>query len=291
MRILITGGTGFVGSHLIKVLETENEIVVLTHEKIFLKNSKPRLRYVLQDLTKPLKLNKIGKIDCLIHLAQGNKRSEQDYETEFMVNVLSTFNLLDFARQSKIKQFVYASSAGIYGFGSKKFNENDIPKPDNLYAGTKMAAENLIWQYRDFFQCKILRLSFPYGPGTPPRQLFGRLISNISESKPVLIKNDSMPRINPVYIQDLVNGLAKALKVNQSFVLNLGGQKSYSIKEISIEIGKILKKQPKFNFKEEEICNQNLLTDISLAKQMIDFDPKTSLKEGLLELIKSRKDF
>lgn len=283
MKILITGGTGFVGNHLVEKLENHHQLFLLTNQRLSSKSNR-KIKYIYQDLTRPLNLS-VKNIDAIIFLAQGNQTFPNGAITEFKVNTVSTLELLEWGRTHKIKRFLYASTGGVYGFGPQIFREQDLPHSKNFYEGTKIAAESLIWQYRMFFSCIIMRFSFPYGPKMAPQRLFARLIANINTGKPITIKNEGNPKINPVYIDDLTIAIGKLLKFKESIILNLAGEKAYSIKEIALKIGKILGKKPVFRYLEEQPRNMNLVCDTGLAKSLIDFQATISLEEGLKRTI------
>lgn len=232
----------------------------------------------------PLNIS-IKNIDCIIFLAQGNQIFPEGAIKEFKVNTVSTLELLEFGRKQKIKKFIYFSTGGVYGYGPKKFREQDLPRSKNFYEGTKIAAESLIWQYRSFFSCIIVRPCFPFGPGMAPQRLFAKLIRNIASGAPITIKNNGNPRINPIYISDLINVIERLLNFNESVILNIGGEKVYSIENITSKIGQIMGKKPQLKYIKESPANQNLVCDISLAKSLIDFQPAVSLNEGLRKTI------
>jgi nucleoside-diphosphate-sugar epimerase len=285
MKILITGGTGFIGSHLVEKLQEDHELILLVNDKDLEEKSTEKVTYIYQDLTEKIELPTVKSIDGIIHLAQGNHRTIEGVRTEFQVNVTATLELLEFARTHSAKKFILASSGVVYGFGPHEFVETDPLNAVSLYGATKIAAESLLWQYREYFDCDILRFFFPYGPGTPPNQLFGKLVANIQNGEDVQIKNDGEPRINPIYIDDLTDAIAKVVQLEQSTVVNLGGAETYSIWEITNKIGEILGKSPKLNEFKEGPIDQNMIGSIEKAKELIDFEPKISLDEGLKRLI------
>lgn len=282
MKILITGGTGFVGGHLVEALKNRHELFLLTNRRL---QSKEKVKFIYQDLTRPLNISVRG-IDCIIYLAQGNQSFPEGAIKEFKVNTVSALELLEYGRKNNVKKFLYASTGGVYGFGPKKFREQDLPRSKNFYEGTKIATESLIWQYRRFFPCIIMRFCFPYGPKMARQRLFNRLIENVKDGKSIEIKNDGNPKLNPIYIDDLIVAITKLMNFKESVILNLGGERIYSIKDITLKIGKIVGKKPNFLYVKEPLKNQNLVCDISLSKSLIDFQPAVSLEEGLRKTIK-----
>ena len=292
MKILMTGGNGFIGSNIVKNWLGRHEFFLVTNEskgqiyqKGLLYEESQKVKYIHHDLTESFEALKLPSIDCVIHLAQGNQKFPDGALTEFKVNTVSTLELLEFARNNKVKKFIYASTAGIYGFGPDKFKETDLPRSKNFYEGTKIAAESLIWQYQQFFDCIITRFCFPYGPGVPPQRLFARLISNVLDNKEIIVKNDGMPKINPIYVDDLVEAMEKLLNRDGSAIINLGGQKTYTIKQIAQKIGTILGEKPIFSFEKDKDDSQHLVCSIELAKKLISFEPKVDLEEGLKRMI------
>ena len=270
MLALITGSTGFIGQRVTKELPTVN-FFCLTRK--------------LQDLSQPLKIKPIA-FDCIIHLAQANSQEPRDL---FNINTKSTLELLEYGRQNKIKKFIYFSTGNVYGFNPQKVSESDQPRPLGIYGATKLAAEELCWQYQQYFDVIILRLFTPYGPSQQTTRLIPSIIKKIQTSEPIIINNDiGNPRITPIYITDVVQYLSKTLDISGSYRLNIGGKESYSILEISKIIGELTGKKPIYQLQYNKQIG-DLMTDIKLSKKVLSYSPQVKLVDGLKQMLCEKK--
>jgi len=284
MKILITGGTGFIGSHLVRKLKQNHDLLILTVNQEDLNKESDNLKYIYQDLTKPWEV-KDEPIDTVIHLAHIGAFSGSEVSNEVEANQKVAQSLLEYAKNNGAKSFIYASSGAVYGFGPNAFTEDSPLNPANEYGKAKVMVENLV--KNSGLEYKILRFFFPYGPGTPKHQLFGKLIENIKTGGEITIKNDGEPKTNPTYIDDLVQGIADCLKLEESAILNLCGNEVVSIKDIVDLMAERIGKKASFKFIDEDPKGQNLMASNNLAREKINFNPKIKLEEGIDKLIKN----
>jgi UDP-glucose 4-epimerase len=180
--------------------------------------------------------------DAVVHLAQANVPFPEGARALFAVNTASTAALLEHARRSGTRRFVFASSASVYGFGERPFEEDDPPRASDFYSATKLAAERLIGAYSDQFATTVLRLVAPYGPGQRNRLIPG-LVERIREGRAITLHDGGRPRLNPVYVDDVVRAVLAALEGARG-VLNVAGDEAVTIRELGDLIGETLDVAP-----------------------------------------------
>ncbi len=309
MKILVTGGAGFIGSHTIKrLLELKYEVICLDNfdsyyspsikrQNIleFLSNKNFKLYKIdIRNLKKLDKIFKSERPDKICHLAArvGVRESINNPAPYFETNVQGTLNLLKLAADYKAKNFIFASSSTVYGNNKKTpFKENDTT--DNQlspYAITKKSAELLISNYNKLYHLPstILRFFSVYGPAGRPDMSPYLFTDAIYKSKPIVLFGDGMNKRDFTFIDDVVDGIIAALSKNYSFeIFNIGNGHTVSLKDLIIVIESILSKK-------SVICNSHkqlgdmpvTLADISKAKKMLNYNPKLSIKRGMERFIR-----
>lgn len=287
-KILITGASGLVGSYLLETLiDSDNEIYVISQsEKPFRDHITP----IKIDLAKDWDFKDLPKqMDVIIHLAQSEnfRLFPETAQEVYNVNTLSTLKLADYARIAGVKNFIYASSAGIYGASNgSAFTENtDIvyKKELGFYLATKLSSEMILENYQSIFNVIMLRYFFIYGKGQKRGMLIPRLIDNILDGKSIKIDGNKGLLINPTYAQDAADAVIRSMDLNISAIINVGGPDSIYLKEIVDIIGHKLAKTPNFEFSPEKE-NFAILGDITKMKLLLG-PPQISFKEGINSLI------
>ncbi len=254
MKILITGGAGFIGSHLAKKLIERGDKVVLIdnfndyydprlkHDriKIFLKNCKFTLyKGDIRNRKLLEKIFKKEKLDKVIHLAAmaGVRNSLINPLLYEDVNVRGTINLLELAVKHKIKNFVFASSSSVYGNNKKTpFSETDsVDRPVSPYAATKKACELITHVYSHIYGLPVTALRYftVYGPwGRPDMALF-LFTDAIIKGRPIKVFNYGKMTRNFTYVDDIVSGTIKVLDANLRYeIMNIGGDREDTLLEI-----------------------------------------------------------
>lgn len=284
MKILLTGATGFIGGHLLAELRREDhEIWAVSRDPK--PNFADDIRIVEHDLTKPLEMAKLpGQIDSVIHLAQSEHFRDfpQKASEIFYTNTLSTQQLLDYARRAGAKQFVFASSGGIYGHNERAFSEDDSIGFRNelgFYLGTKLCSEVLAQSYETIFDVITLRLFFVYGPGQKRAMLMPRLIKSIRDGLPINLNGSDGIKINPIYVTDAVAAIKSALKLNTSSKINVGGAQPVFLRELCEMIGEITGREPVFQV-DESSSPPHLVGDIGKMIRLL-VAPNVTFAEGL----------
>jgi len=268
MRILITGGAGFIGSATAKkLIDRGNEVVIidnfndyydpsLKHDRIkkFLKGYKFKL-YTGDIRDKKLvdKIFQKEKIDKVVHLAAmaGVRYSLENPIIYADVNILGSIDLLEASVRHKIKNFVFASSSSVYGNNKKlPFSETDnVDQPMAMYAATKRADELMAYVYNHLYKLNITALRFftVYGPwGRPDMALF-KFTKSILEGKTIDVYNYGKMTRNFTYIGDIVSGIITVLDKCRGYdIVNIGGDREEKltryIEVIEKNIGKKAKK-------------------------------------------------
>jgi UDP-glucose 4-epimerase len=244
MRVLVTGATGFVASRLLPALaERGDEAFALGHdpERIpVLDGVEP----LVVDLTQPLP--SLPAVDAVVHLAQANVPFPEGADRLFAVNTGSTVGLLEHARTCGADQFVVASSASVYGFGEAPFTEDDVPLATDFYSATKLAAERFVRAYDEHLRSTaVLRLVAPYGPGQT-RRLLPALVERVRSGRPVTLNAGGRPRMNPIYVDDVVGVIVRALESDAHLLLNVAGDGAWSIADLADLIGDAVGVAPVF---------------------------------------------
>ncbi len=269
MRILVTGGAGFIGSNLAKqLIDRGDEVVILDNFndyydpklkedriKTVLKKCKFKLyRGDIRDVKILEKIFKKEKIDKIVHLAAmaGVRYSLENPSLYYEVNVMGTQNMLDFAVKYKIKNFVYASSSSVYGNNKKlPFSESDnVDTQISPYAASKKANELQAHVYSHIYKLPTTGLRFftVYGPwGRPDMALFLFTDAIINNQTINVFNKGNMTR-NFTYVEDIVSGIIAVLDKNLACeVMNIGGDKEEKltrfIEVIEENIGKKAKKK------------------------------------------------
>jgi nucleoside-diphosphate-sugar epimerase len=284
VRVLVTGAAGFVGRRLVRALSAAGHDVhalVRDASRVADLPAEP----VERDLALPIAPGTLPGVDAVVHLAQANVQLPEEATTLFRVNTVSTLDLLDHARRCGAARFVHASTASVYGFGDHPFRETDAPAGNDLYALSKIAGEQLVAWYRDHFGTFVLRLVAPYGPGQQARMIPG-LISRVRGGEPVTLKAGGRPRMNPIYIDDAVRVFVEALERDGHHVLNVAGDETVSIRELSELIGECLGRKPVFEGAEAADAG-DIVADTTKLHELFTLRPLTPLSEGLRRTIQS----
>lgn len=310
MKILVTGGAGFIGSNLIDNLlryKKDAQITCLDNFDPFynpkikrnnIKNhlKKPNYTFVRGDICNltPLKSKLLKNYDSIIHLAAkaGVIPSLQDPRMYTQVNTLGTQNLLEFARQSNCKKFIFASSSSVYGINPNlPWSEGEsVSMPISPYASTKISGELLghVYSHLYGFQFISLRLFTVYGPKQRPDLAIHKFTKLISLGKPITIYGKGATKRDYTYIDDIVSGFIAALDYSDSQyeVINLGNNKPIKLIKLIEEIEKGLGKKAIISKLPERPGDVPITyADISKAEKLLNYKPVTSLSDGLHNFI------
>ncbi len=303
-NILITGGAGFIGSHLTQRLLREGKRLALVDnldeyypaelKRANLDEARKcgEFQFFPIDIRDGEKLRAIFSAfqpDAVIHLAArpGVRRSFEQPEAYTSINVLGTTQVLEISRQSGIQRLVFASSSSVYGHSSRApFREDaDISHPLSIYAATKVAGEAAAFTYSHAYALSVacLRLFTVYGPRQRPDLAIRKFAGLILEGKEVPIFGDGSLERDYTYIDDIVEGILLALAAPGNFdVFNIGNSSPVSINQMVDTLGEALGKPVRRKFLPTP-PGEMLLThaDLSRSRARLGYSPKVSFPEGI----------
>lgn len=310
-NILITGGAGFIGSHLVARLLSENEnrrvavvddfndfyspLVKRANISPFLENPNFSLSEVdICDATKLRRVFLENEFDSIVHLAAraGVRPSLVEPQIYNRTNVGGTLNLLELAKEFNVKQFVFGSSSSVYGVNCKiPFAEDDqISRPISPYAATKAAGELLCHTYAHLYDISIVCLRFftVYGARQRPDLAIHKFTRLISENRPIQMFGDGTTRRDYTYIDDVIAGVCAAIDYKKSAfeIFNLGESQTIELRELI----KLLEE----NLGERAIIERRPMqpgdvpqtfADISKARELLNYNPQTKIEAGVKKFV------
>jgi len=308
MKILVTGCAGFIGSHLIdRLLKDNHQIVGVDHlsdnysPMIKLKAiqhnfSNPNFTFLVKNTKEKEKMEVLFKkyeFDVVIHLAAyAGVRASIEQVLQFRdTNINSTVNLLELSKQFHIKNFIYASSSSVYANNKKiPFSEDDpVENPISPYATTKRACELFCYTYNYLCGLNIITLRFfnVFGPRNRPDMAHFKFTKAIYEDKEILKYGDGSTSRDYTYVEDIVEGINACIDKQLGYeIINLGNNEPVTLNEMIATLEETIGKKAKI--KEVDIPPGDALrtyADISKAKRLLNWEPKTSYKEGVKKLI------
>ena len=280
MRVLVTGASGFVAPHLIAALTARGDEVVATARDAARIPAGPGVSPLALDLSSPLENAVLPDADAVVHLAQANVPYPERALELYRVNTVSTLGLLDACARVGARRFVHASSGTVYGVGDEPFRESDPVRHHQLYATTKIHAEDLVARYADQLDGAVsLRFFAPYGPGQVNRMIPG-IIGRVRSGTAVSLNAGGRPRMNPIYIDDAVGAILAALAVEGHKVVNVAGDEIVSIRQIAESAGRAVGREPVF----EEgggTAAGDVIGDTTAFRAWIGGRPFVSLDDGI----------
>jgi UDP-glucuronate 4-epimerase len=307
MRILVTGGAGFIGSHLVERLLAAGHIVAILDD--FNDFYDPRIKHAniagfakdvavhrvdLRDDTSVQNLFHREKFEVIVHLAAraGVRPSIQQPQLYYDTNVIGTLHLLEAARVTSVKRFVFASSSSVYG-ASKivPFSEDQhLTQTLSPYAATKIAGEFLCSTYSHLYQLSVVALRYftVYGPRQRPDLAIHQFTRRIHAGQPIEQFGDGTTRRDYTYIDDVIQGTMAALQYEgpRFDIFNLGESETIRLKDLIVAIENVLGKKAKINQLPEQPGDMPLTcADISKAKKLLGYNPTTGLSKGLPKFI------
>jgi UDP-glucose 4-epimerase len=246
MTTLLTGGTGFLGTALLRPLAASDDVVAL-HRPATPPTQVEGVRWIAQDLAAPLVAELPDRLDAVVHLAQSRlyRQFPESALDIFELNTGAAVRLFDYARRSGARKFVLASSGAVYVPSLEPLREADPLAPSNLYATCKLAAEHAAVHYGDYFDVAILRYFFIYGPGQRDMFIPG-VINRILGDLPVSLSSDVGIRVNPVFVEDAVAATLAALEPSGVAAYNVAGPEVVSLREMAETIGELVGRTPTF---------------------------------------------
>jgi UDP-glucuronate 4-epimerase len=308
MKILLTGGAGFIGSSIAEVLlDNDHDLVILdnlnnSYSQDIKENNLREIRnhgnfifsqIDIRDQESLSRLFRKFQPEKVIHLAAmaGVRPSLLNPILYSDININGTINLLELSRQHSVEQFIFASSSSVYGANTKTpFSEKDTL--DNIcspYAATKLTGENLCSVFSRNYQLRTTSLRFftVFGPRQRPDMAIHKFVRLISLGQTIPVYHDGVSARDYTYISDIVQGILASLNHQQIFdVFNLGNSKTTSLLDlIRIIEGSLGKKAIIEYLPQQEGDVPLTYADISKARTELAYNPKTGIEEGINNFI------
>lgn len=305
--VLITGGAGFIGSHLCERLLTEGCRVIcldnfdnfydpaLKEENIAEACKHPQFTLIRGDILDTGLLEKIftSKPNMIIHFAAiaGVRPSIADPARYVDVDIKGTVNLLHMAKACEAEQFIFASSSSVYGIRSTiPFLEGDrIDCPASPYAVAKMAGELYCKTYHHLYGIPITILRFfnVYGPRQRPDTAIHKFTRLMSQGKPISMHGDGSSARDYTYIDDCIHGVMAAIEKPSEFeIFNLGNSAMVKLKDLIGLLAGKLEVHPEIEQLPEQTGDVPIsCADIAKARRMLGYHPSTSINEGIEKFI------
>lgn len=309
-NILVTGGAGFIGSHLVDKLLAENSWHVFALDNFnefyspeikraniagHLQN--PNYTLLEMDICNSESLQKIfseNKFDAIVHLAAwaGVRPSLMNPKLYTNVNVNGTLNLLECAKEFGVKKFVFGSSSSVYGINSKvPFAEDDrIHQTISPYAATKAAGEFLCHTYSHLYDIRTICLRFftVYGARQRPDLAIHKFSKLITEGKPIQMFGDGTTRRDYTFVDDIIQGVRAAIDYDKANyeVFNLGESQTIELRELIEVLEENLGKKAVIERKPMQPGDVPItFADISKAKELLGYNPTTKIREGIPKFV------
>ena len=308
MKILVTGGAGFIGSHVCDaLLERDDEVVCIDNlntyysPKIKLDNIKnnlenPNFNFFAIDIENKGQLEEIFKnnqIDIIIHLAAraGVRPSIENPLLYKDTNISGTLNLLELSKKYGVKNFIFGSSSSVYGNAKKvPFSETDnVDYPISPYAASKKACELYCYTYSHLCDINVTCLRFftVYGPRGRPYMAPYLFTKWINEGSVVKKFGNGESKRDYTYITDIIGGIMKAMEKNFKFeIINLGNSRAVPLGDFISLIEKLVGKKAKIEQVERLPGDVDITyADVSKAKRLLDWEPKVPIEEGMRKFV------
>jgi len=306
LKILVTGGAGFIGSHLVE------RLLALGHEVTCLDNlddyydrrvkranlltalQLPRFHWVWGDVCdRELMEKQLRGHDAVVHLAArpGVRRSIEEPEHYARVNVSGTISVLEASRRCGVGHIVVASSSSVYGVSP------DIPfreetsrlMPASPYGASKLAAEQFCQVFHHLYGIPVTSLRFftVYGPRQRPDMAIHRFVAQIEEEQPIAVFGDGSSRRDYTYVDDVIVGVERSItRPNGYQVYNLGTTETVALRDLIATIERALGKQAILSERPDQPGDVPITyADIERATRDLDYRPRVGIEEGVRRFV------
>lgn len=301
-RILVTGAAGFIGSNLTRSLLNKGNVQILGLDNFddfysreqkernmssFISN--PNFSFFEGDIRNMDDLLALPEIDAIVHLAAkaGVRPSILNPVLYQDVNVAGTQNLLEFARQKEIKQFVFGSSSSVYGINEHvPWIEEEKLMPISPYASTKLSCEMLGHVYSHLYGIRFLALRFftVYGPAQRPDLAIHKFFNSILKGDAIPVFGDGSTSRDYTFVQDTIQGIEAALEYKDTDfeIINLGNRQTVTLSQLIEAIEHVCGKKAIIDRQPEQPGDvPQTYANIAKAQKLLNYHPKTSLEIGL----------
>jgi len=306
-RVLVTGGAGFIGSHLVdRLIKEGNEVIVLDNlssgKKEFIQHhfNNPNFKFYKVDLLTDEINGYFKGVDEVWHLAANAdvRKALKDTEVDIKQNILVTYRVLEAMRKNNVKKIIFTSSSTVYGEAKKIPTPENYPcKPISLYGVSKLACEGLISAYVHTFDLNavIFRLANIIGHRLTHGVIYDFIQKLKRNPNELEILGDGNQKKSYLYVEDCVNGMifaSRKVKSNLE-IFNLGSEDWITVKEIAEIVYKELNLNPKLRFGESDRGWKGdvplMLLDISKIKKL-GWKPRYNSKEAVELTVKELKE-
>jgi UDP-glucuronate 4-epimerase len=308
MKVLVTGGAGFIGSHTSeRLLKEGHQVAILDNfndyynpaiKRANLRDIQASVEVYENDIRDPEQVAEVfakAKPDAIIHLAAraGVRPSIEAPELYIDTNIKGTFYLLEECRKQGVKRFVSASSSSVYGVNQKiPFHEDDpILQTISPYAMTKMATEQICSNYAQLYHIRTVSLRFftVYGPRQRPDLAISKFTRAIEDGKPIDKYGAGHTKRDYTFITDIVDGILGALNFEGTplaSIFNLGGSQTVSLNDMISTIEKAVGKTAIIHQMPEQPGDVPLTSaDVSKATNQLGFKPTTHIEDGIPKFV------
>lgn len=302
-HILVTGGAGFIGSHLCeRLLDLGYKVTTVDNftdyydpaiKRSNIKPAQAHPHYTLMegDIRDKAFMNTVFRSDpisIVVHLAAlaGVRKSLSDPLEYIDVDIKGTVNLLEASRQQKVDKFIFASSSSVYGNSPTPFTENNISGQQlSPYAVSKLSGEYFCRMYSTLFGLSVecLRFFTVYGPRQRPEMAIHHFTRLIDEGREIPIFGNGKSSRDYTYIDDLIDGIIRAINFDCKFeIFNLGNSKRLQLNHlIDILENQLGKPAIKRYMHRQKGDAEHTFADISKARRLLGYDPKVNIHQGI----------
>jgi len=312
-HVLVTGGAGFIGSHLthrllgrgdrVTVLDDFNDFYDPQRKWANIAPFKDRSDYDLvegdiRDAELVDRLFREGKFDQVVHLAAraGVRPSLKEPILYEETNCIGTLRLLEAARMHGPDIFIFGSSSSVYGINKKvPFSEKDeINQPISPYATTKRTGELLCYNYHHLYGMRIACLRFftVYGPAQRPEMAIHKFTALLAKGESVTMYGDGNSRRDYTYVDDIIDGVVASMDKALPFeILNLGGAETTALTDLIHWIAEELAVEPRIEYLPDQPGDVPITyADVEKAARMLGYSPKVPIREGLKRFVAWYRD-
>jgi len=304
-RFLLTGGAGFIGSHIVKRLVGEGAVVrvvdnLSTGQVARLETLRCSIEYVEADLADNLVSDEVVKdVDYVLHQAAipSVQRSVRDPIGTNRANVTATLNLLESCRKAKVRRFVYAASSSAYGDTEVLPKSEEMPpNPLSPYALQKLAGEHYCKLYYSLYGLETVCLRYfnVFGPGQDPHSEYSavipKFISKLLINELITVYGDGEQSRDFTYVENVVDANLLALQATKACgkVLNVGCGERITLNTLIQLLEEIVGVKAKVSYSASKPGDvRHSLADINLARRLLEYEPKVMVKEGLKRTVEA----
>jgi UDP-glucuronate 4-epimerase len=307
MKILVTGGAGFIGSHFAeRCLQLGHRVEIVDEFNDFYSPAIKRSNIAgfakdivvhendIRDADAMMRIIKEGAFDSIVHLAAraGVRPSIKDPRLYVETNILGTLNLLEAAKAGNVPRFICASSSSVYGVLKTLPFREDLALTQTIspYAATKLAGEQICSNYSHLYGLRTINLRFftVYGPRQRPDLAIHSFTRAISEGRPIQQFGDGSTRRDYTYIDDIIQGMEACLKYEGQLcdVFNLGESQTTTLSELIATIEKAVGKSAIIERKPEQPGDVPVTyADITKSRALLNYNPQTKIAEGIPKFV------